>query len=141
MAWRALLAAAAALFSLAAFGQPVTPPPIAARAYYLLDALSGQALAGAAEDDRFEPASLTKLMTAYVAFTAIRDRKLAAAQEVKISPRAAQAGGGRMFVKPGQAVSVGDLLRGLIVHSGNDAALALADAVSGSEEAFVEAMN
>jgi D-alanyl-D-alanine carboxypeptidase len=85
---KALLAAAlAALAAFGAFAQPVTPPPIAARAYYLLDVQSGQALAAAAENDRFEPASLTKMMTAYLVFAALRDRKLDEAREVIVSTR------------------------------------------------------
>ena len=133
-----------ALAALAAFGalaQPVTPPPIAARAYYVLDVLSGQALAAAAENDRFEPASLTKMMTAYLVFAALRDRKLDEAREVSVSPRAAGATGARMFATAGQPASIGDLTRALIVQSANDAAIALAEAVAGDEEAFVAAMN
>ena len=121
--------------------QPVTVPPIAARAYLLLDAQSGQTLAAASENDRFEPASLTKLMTAYLVFARLRDHKLELSQAVKVSPRAAQAGGSRMFATPGQSVEVGDLLRALIVQSANDAAIALAEASSGTEEAFVAEMN
>jgi serine-type D-Ala-D-Ala carboxypeptidase (penicillin-binding protein 5/6) len=141
MGARPWLAAAAACAALVAGAQVITPPPIAARGFYLLDAQSGQVLAAAAENDRFEPASLTKLMTAYLTFAAIRDRKLDLAREVTVSARAAQAGGGRMFVRAGQAVTIAELLRGLIVQSANDAAIALAEAVGGSEEAFVEAMN
>jgi D-alanyl-D-alanine carboxypeptidase (penicillin-binding protein 5/6) len=133
-------ALAAAALSLAQ-AQTVTPPPIAARAYYLVDSLSGQPLAAASETDRFEPASLTKMMTAYVVFAALRDRKLDAPQPVTISTKAAGMGGARMFVKAGQAVTVGDLVRGMLVQSANDATIALAEAVSGSEEAFVAAMN
>jgi D-alanyl-D-alanine carboxypeptidase (penicillin-binding protein 5/6) len=121
--------------------QPVTPPPIAARAYVLVDALSGATLAAAAENDRFEPASLTKLMTGYLVFTALREHKLEPDRKVTVSARAAKAEGSRMFLEAGSAVSVNDLLDGLIVQSGNDAALALAEAVAGSEEAFVERMN
>jgi D-alanyl-D-alanine carboxypeptidase (penicillin-binding protein 5/6) len=135
------IAAAIVLLAPAAQAQSITPPPVAARSFSLLDALSGPALAAAAEDDRFEPASLTKMMTAYLAFAAIRDKRLESAREVKVSERAAKAPGARMFATPGQAVAVGDLLRGLIVQSANDAAIALAEAVSGTEGAFVEAMN
>ena len=142
MGFRRLLAAAwLCLAALAVSAQSLTPPPIAARAYFLLDATSGQALAGAAEDDRFEPASLTKMMTAYVVFTALRERKLDIAEEAAVSERAAKAAGVRMFATAGQRIAAGDLLKGLIVHSANDAAIALAEAVSGSEEAFVAAMN
>jgi D-alanyl-D-alanine carboxypeptidase (penicillin-binding protein 5/6) len=135
------IAALLASIALCAFAQPVTAPPIAARAYLVTDLLSGQTLAAANENDRFEPASLTKLMTAYVVFTALGERKLDAAQPVNVSANAAKASGSRMFVAPGQAVTVSDLLRGMIVQSGNDAAVALAEAVAGSEEAFVAMMN
>ena len=88
---------------LAALAQALTPPPVAARAYYLLDTLSGQALAAQSEEDRFEPASLTKLMTAYLVFSAIRDRKLDPAKTVPVSEKAWKAGGSRMFIDPKQA--------------------------------------
>jgi D-alanyl-D-alanine carboxypeptidase (penicillin-binding protein 5/6) len=136
-----LLAAVLAWTAFQAAAQPITPPPIAARAFILVDALSGQTLAAAAENDRFEPASLTKLMTAYVLFGMIRDRKLDPAQSVQISQKAWKAQGSRMFIEPRTPVSVEDLLKGLIVQSGNDAAIALAEAAAGSEEAFVQLMN
>jgi len=136
-----LVAALAAWLAAAALAQPATPPPIAARAYFLVDALSGQALAAASEDERFEPASLTKLMTAYVVFAALRDRELGEAQAVAVSDKAGKARGARMFLVPGKPVTVRELLQGLIVLSANDAAIALAEAVAGSEEAFVGRMN
>lgn len=135
------LAAALAAWVLAASAQPVTPPPIAAKAFVLVDTLSGQTLAAGAEDDRLEPASLTKLMTAYLAFAALRDGRLALERAVPVSERAARAPGARMFLVAGTPATVSDLLRGMIVQSANDAAVALAEAVSGSEAAFVEAMN
>ena len=137
----AALAAFAAFAAVAAAAPPLTPPPIAARAYYLLDATSGQPLAGANENDRFEPASLTKMMTAYLAFAALRERKLELTQELKVSPAAAKAPGARMFAAAGQSVAVQDLLRALIVQSANDAAVILAEGLAGSEETFVAAMN
>ena len=124
-----------------ASAQPVTPPPIAAKAFIVVDTLSGQALAAAAENDRYEPASLTKLMTAYVAFAAIRAGELDGAKGVQPSEKATRAAGARMFLVAGQPVAVQDLLRGMIVHSANDAAIALAEAVAGSEASFVERMN
>ena len=127
--------------ALAALAQPVTPPPVAARAYYLLDTLSGQALAAQAEEDRFEPASLTKLMTAYLVFAALRDGRLDPAATVAVSEKAWRAGGSRMFIEPRKPVTAGDLLRGMIVQSGNDATIALTEAVAGSEEAFAQLMN
>ena len=138
---RRIAAAWLCFAALTATAQTVTPPPIAARAYFLLDATSGQVLAAASEDDRFEPASLTKMMTAYVVFSALGARKLDIAQEVPVSERAAKAAGARMFITAGQRVAIGDLLKGLIVHSANDAAVALAEAVAGSEPAFVAEMN
>jgi len=136
-----LLAALLAWAAIPALAQPVTPPPIAARAFILVDAASGQTLAAAAENDRFEPASLTKLMTAYVVFGLLRDRKLDLAQPVQVSQKAWKAQGSRMFIEPRTPVTVEDLLKGLIVQSGNDAAIALAELVAGSEEAFVQIMN
>ena len=136
-----ILAALAACAALGAFAQAPSPPPIAARAYVVTDLLSGQTLAAANERDRVEPASLTKLMTAYVAFAAIRDGKLDPAGTVKISANAAKAPGSRMFVAADKPVAVADLLTGMVVDSGNDAAIALAEAVAGSEEAFVARMN
>lgn len=124
-----------------ALAQPVTPPPIAARAYFLVDTLSGQALAAGAENERFDPASLTKVMTAYVVFTAMRAGELDAAKAVTVSEKAARAGGARMFLAPGKPVALIDLLRGMMVQSANDAAIALAEAAAGSEEAFVARMN
>ena len=139
---RRIAAAWLSFAALAAAAQgAVTPPPIAARAYFLLDATSGQTLAGAAEDDRFEPASLTKMMTAYVVFATLREKKLDIAAEALVSGRAAKAAGARMFVTAGQRVAIGDLLKGLVVQSANDAAITLAEAAAGSEEAFVAAMN
>ena len=136
-----ILAAVAACAALAAGAQSVAPPPIAARAYILVDALSGQTLAAASEDERFEPASLTKLMTAYVVFAALRDHRLDENQAVPVSVKASKASGSRMFLDPRRPATVHELLQGLIVQSGNDAAIALAEAVAGTEEAFVALMN
>jgi D-alanyl-D-alanine carboxypeptidase (penicillin-binding protein 5/6) len=137
-----LLAVALSLcLPLAAWSQSITAPPVAARAYFLLDTLSGQALAAQAEDDRFEPASLTKLMTAYLVFSAIRDRKLDPAKVVPVSEKAWKADGSRMFIEPRKPASVADLLRGMIIQSGNDASITLAEAVAGTEETFAQLMN
>jgi D-alanyl-D-alanine carboxypeptidase (penicillin-binding protein 5/6) len=136
-----LLAAVLAWTAFQAPAQTVTPPPIAARAFVLVDALSGQTLAAAAENDRFDPASLTKLMTAYVVFGMIRDRKLDPAQQVQVSQKAGKAQGSRMFIEPGTPATIEDLLKGLIVQSGNDAAIALAETAAGTEEVFVQLMN
>jgi len=117
------------------------PPAIAARAWLLVDMTSGQAIASRNPEERIEPASLTKLMTAYLAFGALKARSLAPAQTVPVSERAWRAGGSRMFIEPRKPVTVQELLHGLIVQSGNDACIALAEAVAGSESAFVGRMN
>jgi serine-type D-Ala-D-Ala carboxypeptidase (penicillin-binding protein 5/6) len=124
-----------------AAAESVTPPPIAARAYLVVDLLSGQTLAAANENDRVEPASLTKLMTAYLVFSALKSAKLDGAQLVTVSTAAQKATGSRMFLVAGSKVPVSELMTGLVVQSGNDAAITLAEALSGSEEAFVAAMN
>jgi len=139
---RFLAAAFAAAFTAcAAPAQGLTPPPIAAKAFLLVDMLSGATLTAANENDRVEPASLTKLMTGYVAYTALRDGKLDFMKPVQVSAAAAKAEGSRMFLVAGKAASVDQLLRGMVIDSGNDAAIALAEGVSGSEEAFVAEMN
>ncbi len=118
-----------------------TPPAVAAAAWLLLDTLSGQTIASAAADERRDPASLTKLMTAYVVFGALRAKTIVPSQMVNVSEKAWKAEGSRMFIEPRKAVSVDELLRGMIVQSGNDASIALAELVAGSEAAFVEKMN
>jgi D-alanyl-D-alanine carboxypeptidase (penicillin-binding protein 5/6) len=119
-----------------------TPAPVVAAASYLLqDTASGQAIVEENADARRDPASLTKLMTAYVTFGALRDGKLTASQMVTVSQAAWRAEGSRMFIEPRKAVSVDELLRGMIVQSGNDASIALAERVAGSEPAFVALMN
>jgi D-alanyl-D-alanine carboxypeptidase (penicillin-binding protein 5/6) len=119
----------------------VPPPAIAAKAYLLVDVLSGQTLAAQNADEPREPASLTKLMSAYLAFRALKDKELVPSQMVTVSTKAWRAEGSRMFIEPKKAVSVDELLHGMIVVSGNDAAIALAETMAGSEEAFVEHMN
>jgi D-alanyl-D-alanine carboxypeptidase (penicillin-binding protein 5/6) len=116
------------------------PPAVAGRAWMVLDLSSGQVLTAEKPDERFEPASLTKLMTAYLVFAALKHKKLALEQQVSVSERAWRAPGSRMFIDPKRRVSVDDLIRGMVVQSGNDACIALAEAVAGSEEAFVQAM-
>lgn len=139
---RALLIGTILVFSLAAAqAQAQTRPQLAGKAWVLADLTSGQLLAAEKADESFAPASLTKLMTAYVVFRALREKTMAAAAEVQVSERAWRAGGSRMFLEPGKPVSVQELIRGLVVHSGNDAALALAEACAGSEAAFVVLMN
>jgi D-alanyl-D-alanine carboxypeptidase (penicillin-binding protein 5/6) len=125
----------------AAASPSVTPPTLAVTAYDLVDVASGQALAGMNAEERRDPASLTKLMTAYVVFAALRQKQITPSQMVKVSQRAWKTEGSRMFLDPRMSVSVDELMRGLIVQSGNDAAVALAELVAGSEEAFVVKMN
>ena len=121
----------------------MTPPPpdVAARSYFLKDFYSNQTLASKAADDRVEPASLTKLMTAYLVFDALRAKKLDRAQKIQISERAWKMPGSRMFIDPKMQVPVDDLIKGMIVQSGNDATVALAETVGGTVERFVQLMN
>ena len=120
----------------------VPPPPVLeAKSYYLIDAASGTVLAENAGRERLEPASLTKLMTAYAVFTALKGGQVGLEDKVSVSERAWRASGSRMFIEVATEVSVQDLLRGMIVQSGNDAAIALAEHVAGSVPAFVERMN
>ncbi|MDI9335034.1 MAG: D-alanyl-D-alanine carboxypeptidase family protein [Cytophagales bacterium] len=118
------------------------PPEIEARAYLLLDVTAGnQVLASKNADQPVEPASLTKLMTAYLAFEALKTKKLTLEQRLPVSTRAWKMEGSRMFIDPKMQVRVEDLLKGLIVQSGNDAAVALAEGVGGTVEGFVAQMN
>jgi D-alanyl-D-alanine carboxypeptidase (penicillin-binding protein 5/6) len=134
---------AAALSLSVAFAQSVPAPVIAAKSWLLLDATSNQVLASDNPDLRIEPASLTKLMTAYVVFDALRDKRLDMNQMVTVSTRAWKVDpeSSKMFIEPRVPVSVRDLVYGLVVQSGNDAAVALAEATAGTEEAFVALMN
>ena len=116
-------------------------PTIAAASWVLVDTLSGQTLGAANADERREPASLTKLMTAYVAFGALRSKTITPSQMVQVSQHAWKAEGSRMFIEPRKAVSVDELLHGVIIQSGNDASVAVAEVVAGSEDAFVAKMN
>ncbi len=117
------------------------PPALAARAFVLLDISTGQRLAAQEADTRIEPASLTKLMTAYLVFSALRDKQLTMEQTVNISAKAWKAQGSRMFVEPNKPVTVGELLRGMIIQSGNDASVALAELIAGDESQFAVLMN
>jgi D-alanyl-D-alanine carboxypeptidase (penicillin-binding protein 5/6) len=116
-------------------------PTLAAKSWLLLDYSTGQALASYNPDERVEPASLTKLMTAYVVLGALKEGRIQSAQTVPVSERAWKTQGSRMFIEPKRPVTVDELLRGLIVQSGNDACIALAEAAAGTEEAFVQSMN
>jgi len=128
--------------SVAYAAPPVPPPPqIDAKAYILIDHTSGRVLGEKNADARVEPASLTKLMTAYAVFHALKDGKLRLTTEVPISTYAWKAEGSRTFAQVGTRISVEVLLQGMIVQSGNDASIALAEAVAGSEPTFAELMN
>jgi serine-type D-Ala-D-Ala carboxypeptidase (penicillin-binding protein 5/6) len=116
-------------------------PAVAAKSYLLLDFHSQQALASHNPGERVEPASLTKLMTAYLTFAALRQKQIQPTQTVPVSERAWKAEGSRMFIEPRRPVTVDELMRGMIVQSGNDACIALAELIAGSEEAFAQHMN
>ncbi len=117
------------------------PPEVAARAYLLYDVTANQVLAAKDADVSVEPASLTKLMTAYLVFDALRAKKITLDQKFAVSERAWKMPGSRMFIDPKMQVPVEDLLKGMIVQSGNDATVALAEGVAGSVERFVALMN
>jgi D-alanyl-D-alanine carboxypeptidase (penicillin-binding protein 5/6) len=137
----ALMPVAVGTAALAA-AAPIPPAPaIEARAYLLIDAESGQQLAALMPDDRVEPASITKLMTAYVAFHALKEQRLRITDTATVSVHAWKAEGSRTFVDVGTQVPVDVLLKGMIVQSGNDATIALAEKLGGTEPAFVDMMN
>jgi D-alanyl-D-alanine carboxypeptidase (penicillin-binding protein 5/6) len=118
-----------------------TPPTVAAKSYLLYDFQSQQTLVAHNADERIEPASLTKLMTAYVVFNALKQKSLKLEQNVPVSQYAWKAEGSRTFIEPRMPVTVDELLHGMIVQSGNDASIALAEAVAGSEQSFAQLMN
>src|SRR6202022_3185177 len=133
LAWVALAAQAAA---------PIPKPPeVNARSYLLVDHFSGRVLAQDHADERAEPASLTKLMTAYVVFKALAEDRLKPTDLVTISEHAWRTGGSRSFVQVGTQIPVDILIKGMIVQSGNDASIALAEKVGGTEAAFAQMMN
>ena len=139
--FRALLAPWVTLFCLAAAAQVPQPPEIAARSYLLLDVSANQILASRDIDSPVEPASLTKLMTGYLVYDALRARRIAVDQKLPVSERAWRMGGSRMYIDPKMQVPVDDLIKGMVVQSGNDATVALAEGVGGTVEHFVELMN
>ena len=126
---------------LLALAQAPQPPQVIGRAWVLADVSSGQILAAEKPDERFEPASLTKLMTAYLVFAALKEKKISLEEQVSVSEKAWRAPGSRMFIEPRKPVTVDELIRGMIVQSGNDACIALAERIAGSEEAFAGLMN
>ncbi|MVW79398.1 D-alanyl-D-alanine carboxypeptidase family protein [Bordetella sp. 02P26C-1] len=119
----------------------VPAPTIAARAWITIDVNSGQVLAANNADMQIEPASLTKIMTAYVVFNALKEKRITLDQQVPVSEQAWRTGGSRMFIEPRKPVTVNELIQGVIVQSGNDASVALAEAVGGTEESFATLMN
>ena len=139
--FRILLVCLPLAAALPAAAQMPQPPEIAAKAYLLVDVTSGQVLASRAPDDPVEPASLTKLMSAYLVFDALKAGKITLQQTMPVSERAWKMPGSRMFIDPKMQVPVEDLIKGMIVQSGNDATMALAEGVGGTVERFVQMMN
>jgi serine-type D-Ala-D-Ala carboxypeptidase (penicillin-binding protein 5/6) len=149
----ALSALSVLAFSLVAFSGPACaaapggappipkPPDVSSRAYILVDHFSGRVLAEDHADDREEPASLTKLMTSYVVFAALKENRLKLTDPVTISEHAWRSEGSRTFVQVGSTVPAEVLIKGMIVQSGNDATIALAERVGGTEPAFAQIMN
>ena len=135
-----LLVICAAVTSITQAQMPQAPE-VAAKAYLLLDVTANQVLASKDPDAAVEPASLTKLMTAYLVFEALKSRKIDLKQTFPVSERAWKMPGSRMFIDPKMQVPVEDLLKGMIVQSGNDATMALAEGVGGSADHFVQMMN
>jgi len=121
--------------------QPVPPPVLAAKSWILIDQATGQLLTANDPDSRVEPASLTKMMTAYLTFKALKAGTVTEDQLAPVSAAAWKQEGSRMFIEPRTPVAVGDLIRGVIVQSGNDACIALAELLGGTEENFAKMMN
>lgn len=117
------------------------PPALTAKAWLLMDYATGQVLAAQDADTRLEPASLTKVMTTYLVAEALRQKTLALNQPVAVSERAWRTQGSRTFIPVGKQVTVDDLFKGMVIQSGNDASVALAEAIGGSEDAFAGMMN
>ena len=138
---RFLLTALLFAVSLTVSAQTAPQLSLAANAWLLIDHQTGQVLTAHNPDERIEPASLTKLMTAYVTFSALRAGTITLDQEVAVSETAWRMTGSRMFIEPGRPVTVEQLINGMIVQSGNDACVALAELIAGSEEAFTHLMN
>ena len=138
---RRLMAAPLCLVAMTAAAQAPQPPEVAARTYLLVDVTANQILAAKDIDVPVEPASLTKLMTAYLVFDALKAKKIDLKQTLPVSERAWKMPGSRMFIDPKMMVPVEDLIKGMIVQSGNDATVALAEGVGGSVERFVQLMN
>jgi D-alanyl-D-alanine carboxypeptidase (penicillin-binding protein 5/6) len=138
---KSFIAALAATVCFSVAAQTPQAPEVAARAYLLLDVSANQILASKDMDMPVEPASLTKLMSAYLVFDALRTKKIDLKQTLPVSERAWKMPGSRMFIDPKMQVPVEDLIKGMIVQSGNDATMALAEGVGGTAERFVQMMN
>ena len=136
-----LLVLLAVPFAASAESAIPSPPQLAAKSYVLMDGASGKVLVENNGDQRLPPASLTKLMTAYIATLEIRKGQIHEKDMVNISEHAWRTGGSRMFVQVGSQVALGDLLHGIIIQSGNDASVAVAEHIAGSEDAFADLMN
>jgi len=139
--WTTLLAVLIAASSFAADVPVPAPPQVGARSYLLMDFASNRILVEQAADEPVEPASLTKLMTAYAVFKALDQGQIRLDDKVRVSEKAWRTQGSRMFIEVGTEVSVEDLIRGMIIQSGNDASVALAEHVAGSEDTFAGLMN
>ena len=124
-----------------ASAQTPVPPTLTARAWVVMDYQTGQILASQEPDLKLEPASLTKVMTTYLIASAIRNKSLLPEQKIVISERAWRTYGSRSFLQVGSTSTVEDLLKGMVIQSGNDASVALAEAAAGNEDAFAERMN
>lgn len=118
-----------------------SPPDISSENYILVDALTGKVLSGRNIDAHVEPASITKLMTAYIAYKTLRSGQISLQDEVIVSEKAWRTGGSRMFIDVNKPVTVEELIKGVAIQSGNDASVALAEFIAGTEEAFAQMMN
>lgn len=131
------------VFSSISSAVTITPaaPQLAAKSYMLIDANSGHIIVESNIDKKLPPASLTKMMTAYIVAQELAEGRISADDQVPISVKAWRTGGSKMFIREGTQVSVGNLLKGIIIQSGNDASVAMAEYLAGSEDAFVDRMN
>lgn len=137
-----LVAVVGTLFVVSAHAAPVPrAPTIAAKSYILMDTLSGRVIAETNMHEQVEPASLTKMMTVHVALSEIETGHISLTDEVVVSEKAWKTEGSRMFIEVSKKVTVEELLKGIIIQSGNDASVALAEYVAGSEDAFADLMN
>jgi serine-type D-Ala-D-Ala carboxypeptidase (penicillin-binding protein 5/6) len=118
----------------------ISKPVVAARAWILVDAVTGQTIAAQNPEQAVEPASLTKIMTVYMAFDALKENRISREQQVPVSEKAWKTPGSRMFIEPRKPVTVDEILQGIVIQSGNDASVAIAETLSGTEEAFAQQM-